>query len=60
MEADPMLAKALSWALRALVPHDPAAARAFLASRHDGLPALVRREVTTKLVTGRKRREISR
>lgn len=59
-ETDPMLAKALSWALRALVPHDPAAVRAFLASHHDGLPALVRREVTTKLMTGRKRREISR
>lgn len=53
-ERDPMLAKALSWALRALAAHDPAAVRAFL-SRHDRtLPALVRREVTTKLDTGRK------
>ena len=50
---DPMLAKALSWALRSLVPHDPKAVRAFL-DRHAKLSAIVRREVTTKLETGRK------
>jgi len=53
-ETDPMLAKALSWALRALVPRDPAAVRAFLERHYDTLPAIVRREVTTKLATGRK------
>jgi 3-methyladenine DNA glycosylase AlkD len=53
-ERDPMLAKALSWALRSLVPHDPAAVRAFVDTYRDRLPALVRREVATKLATGRK------
>jgi 3-methyladenine DNA glycosylase AlkD len=55
-EADPMLAKALSWALRSLVPHDPAAVLAFLERHRATLPALVRREVRAKLETGRKRR----
>ncbi len=53
-DSDPMIAKALSWALRSLVPHDPAAVRAFVATHHARLPALVRREVATKLATGRK------
>jgi 3-methyladenine DNA glycosylase AlkD len=53
-EKDPMLAKALSWALRSLAPHDPAAVRRFLRKHHAGLPAIVRREVATKLRTGRK------
>ena len=48
-----MLAKALSWALRSLVPHDAAAVRGFL-RRHNTLPAIVRREVRTKLETGLK------
>ena len=52
---NPMLAKALSWALRSLVPHDPGAVRRFLAQQA-GLPAIVRREVTAKLTTGRKAR----
>jgi 3-methyladenine DNA glycosylase AlkD len=55
-ETDPMLAKALSWALRSLAPHDPAAVGAFL-TRHLRLPSIVRREVTTKLETGRKTRK---
>jgi 3-methyladenine DNA glycosylase AlkD len=55
-EMSPMLAKALSWALRSLVPHDPAAVRAFLDTHADELPALVRREVSAKLETGRKSR----
>jgi 3-methyladenine DNA glycosylase AlkD len=53
-EADPMLAKALSWALRALAAHNAAAVRAFLSTHDRTLPAIVRREVTTKLETGRK------
>ncbi|MCC6465171.1 MAG: DNA alkylation repair protein [Planctomycetes bacterium] len=52
-DREPMVAKASSWALRALVTRDAAAVREFLAS-HDNLPALVRREVTRKLTTGRK------
>lgn len=55
-DGDPMVAKGLSWALRALVPVDPAAARGFLARHGDALPALVRREVRNKLETGRKNR----
>ncbi len=54
-ERDPMLAKALSWALRSLVPHDPAAVRGFLDAHAPTLPAIVRREVTAKLETGKKR-----
>lgn len=53
-DVDPMIAKALSWALRSLTPHDPEAVAAFLSRFQDVLPALVRREVTTKLATGRK------
>ena len=49
-----VVAKALSWALREIVPHDPDAARAFLAEHEDTLPARVKREVTNKLETGRK------
>lgn len=52
----PMIAKALSWALRSLAPHDPRAVRAFLAKHRATLPAIVVREVTTKLDTGRKTR----
>jgi hypothetical protein len=42
------------WALRELVVRDPGAVRGFLAA-HDGvLAARVRREVRSKLETGRK------
>lgn len=51
---DPMVAKALSWALRTLVRVETGAVGAFLASHQDVLPALVLREVRTKLETGRK------
>lgn len=53
-ETDPMLAKALSWALRSVVPHDKAAVRYFLRRHHATLPAIVLREVGTKIRTGRK------
>jgi 3-methyladenine DNA glycosylase AlkD len=56
-DRDPMLAKALSWALRSLAPHDPRAVRAFLARHRATLPAIVVREVTAKLDTGRKSRQ---
>jgi 3-methyladenine DNA glycosylase AlkD len=53
-DGDDMVAKALSWALRSLVPHDRAAVRRFLA-RHEGvLAARVLREVRNKLDTGLK------
>jgi len=61
-DEDPMVAKALSWALRALVPHDPDAVRAFLGRHEARLPAVVRREVRARLDTGRKstsRRRVS-
>ena len=61
-DQDDMVAKALSWALRELVVHDPAAVREFLAEQDQVLPALVKREVRNKLDTrlknpGRKAKE---
>lgn len=55
-DADPMVARGLSWALRALAPVDPAGVRGFLSRHGDDLRALVRREVRNKLETGRKNR----
>jgi 3-methyladenine DNA glycosylase AlkD len=53
-DRDDMVVKALSWALRQLVVWNPGAVREFLAA-HDGvLAARVRREVRSKLETGRK------
>jgi 3-methyladenine DNA glycosylase AlkD len=51
-DRDPMVAKALSWALRELAKRDPRAVREYLASRKQVLPALVLREVNNKLKTG--------
>lgn len=53
-DRDPMIVKALSWALRALVRRDSDAVRQFLSEHNARLPALVRREVQCKLTTGRK------
>lgn len=53
-DADPLVAKALSWALRTVIRHDATAVVEFL-ERHGGeLPSLVTREVHTKLTTGLK------
>lgn len=49
-----MVVKALSWALRQLVVHDPAAVRAFLSEHGEQLAARVKREVRNKLKTGLK------
>jgi 3-methyladenine DNA glycosylase AlkD len=49
-----MVVKALSWALRQLVVHDPDAVRAFLAEHEDVVAARVTREVRNKLTTGLK------
>jgi 3-methyladenine DNA glycosylase AlkD len=51
---DDMVVKAMSWALRELVIHDPAAVRAFLEEHEDVLAARVKREVRNKLATGLK------
>lgn len=53
-DGDPMVVKALSWALRALAVRDAAAVRAFLEQHRARLAALVLREVRHKLETGRK------
>jgi 3-methyladenine DNA glycosylase AlkD len=53
-DPDDMVVKALSWALRELVAHDPQAVRAFL-DEYDGILAgRVKREVQNKLRTGLK------
>jgi 3-methyladenine DNA glycosylase AlkD len=51
-DRDPMVVKALSWALRELAKRDPGAVRKYVAGRKDVLPALVLREVKNKLDTG--------
>jgi 3-methyladenine DNA glycosylase AlkD len=53
-DRDDMVVKALSWALRELVIWDPGAVRGFLGSQGDALAPRVRREVRSKLDTGRK------
>jgi 3-methyladenine DNA glycosylase AlkD len=53
-DRDDMVVKAMSWALRELVVHDPDAVRAFLAEHEDRLAAHVKREVRNKLTTGLK------
>lgn len=49
-----MVQKAISWALRSLVPWDRESVQAFLTEHSDTVSALVRREVTHKLRTGKK------
>jgi 3-methyladenine DNA glycosylase AlkD len=53
-DPDDMVVKALSWALRELVPHDPQAVRAFLDENEAALAGRVKREVSNKLRTGLK------
>jgi 3-methyladenine DNA glycosylase AlkD len=53
-DRDPMVVKALSWALRALAVRDPNAVETFLATHDQRLHPLVLREVRRKLDTGRK------
>lgn len=53
-DRDDMVVKALSWALRELAKRDPAVVARFVADQGDRLAARVRREVATKLETGRK------
>jgi 3-methyladenine DNA glycosylase AlkD len=51
---DDTVVKAMSWALRELVVHDPQAVREFLAEHDDVLAARAKREVRNKLTTGLK------
>lgn len=51
---DDTVVKAMSWALRELVVHDPDAVRAFLEEHDEVLAARVKREVRNKLTTGLK------
>jgi 3-methyladenine DNA glycosylase AlkD len=53
-DSDDMVVKAMSWALRALVVHNPEAVRGFLSEYEDVLAARVKREVRNKLMTGLK------
>jgi 3-methyladenine DNA glycosylase AlkD len=53
-DRDDMVVKALSWALRELSKSDKQAVNQFMNEHWDRLHARVRREVTTKLETGRK------
>ncbi len=53
-DKDDMVAKGLSWALRDLIAHDRRAVEDFLIKHEKELPALVKREVRSKLMTGRK------
>jgi len=51
---DDMVVKAMSWALRELVTHNPDAVREFLAEYEHVLAARIKREVRNKLTTGLK------
>jgi 3-methyladenine DNA glycosylase AlkD len=53
-DRDDMVVKALSWALRALASQDPKAVKAFVTKHADALAPRIKREVNTKLTTGRK------
>ena len=53
-DRDDMVVKAMSWALRALVVHDPEAVRGFLIEHDSALASRVKREVRHKLATGLK------
>jgi 3-methyladenine DNA glycosylase AlkD len=53
-DREPMVAKGLSWALRALIQHDRDGVEGFLDRYGEEIPSLVRREVRNKLTTGRK------
>jgi 3-methyladenine DNA glycosylase AlkD len=53
-DRDPMVVKALSWALRELAKRSPGEVEGFVQDHAERVPALVRREVQSKLRTGLK------
>jgi len=53
-DQEDMVVKALSWALRELVVHDPDGVQKFLSTHEAVLAARVKREVRNKLETGLK------
>jgi 3-methyladenine DNA glycosylase AlkD len=53
-DTDDMVAKALSWALRELIPYERQAVQAFLDFNREAIPRRVRREVMNKLALGLK------
>jgi len=53
-ERDPMITKAVSWALRQMTRHQASDVAAYLESRGERIASLPRREVRNKLMTGRK------
>ena len=53
-DQEDMVVKAMSWALRELVVHDPQAVQAFMDEHAEALNARVKREVGNKLRTGLK------
>ena len=53
-DREDMIVKALSWALRELSKHDKPAVENFMGKYDEVLAGRVRREVYTKLKTGRK------
>lgn len=59
-DRDDMVVKAMSWALRELVPWDPDAVQGFLTDFDDHLASQVKREVNNKLKTGLKNPRLTR
>jgi 3-methyladenine DNA glycosylase AlkD len=59
-DRDPMVVKALSWALRVLAKAEPQAVQRYVNERGPALAALVQREVRNKLATGLKNPRRSR
>lgn len=53
-DREDMIVKALSWALRELSKHDKPAAEAFMKNHEIRIAGRVKREVFTKLITGKK------
>ena len=53
-DRDDMVVKAMSWALRSLAAQDPKAVKAFMTKHAEELAPRVKREVSTRLTTGRK------
>lgn len=51
-DRDDMVVKAMSWALRELIPWDRPAVEKFLETHNDQLTPLAKREVRNKLVYG--------